>query len=43
MNLIFLANRIGDEGAIMIIESLKTNTILATLWLDSDEIEVNEK
>ena len=35
-------NWIGDSGAIMIRESLKTNTTLTYLDLDSDENEVNE-
>ena len=35
-------NNIGVEGARMISESLKINTTLTTLNLDSDEIEVNE-
>ena len=36
-------NNIGDEGARMISESLKTNTTLTTLNLAGDEIEVNDK
>ena len=35
-------NNIGDEGARMISESLKTNTTLTYLDLCSDEIELNE-
>ena len=35
-------NNIGDEGAIMISELLKTNTTLTELYLSCDEIEVNE-
>ena len=29
-------NNIGDEGARMISEALKKNTILTELWLDGD-------
>ncbi len=36
-------NDIGESGAIAIIESLKTNTTLTTLYLYGDETEVNEK
>ena len=32
-------NRIGESGARMISESLKTNTTLTELWLSCDEIE----
>ena len=35
-------NNIGDEGARMISESLKTNTTLTELNLKCDEIEWNE-
>jgi len=40
--MIWTENRLGAEGARMISESLKTNTTLTTLDLNSDEIEVNE-
>ena len=40
--IIWTGNRIGDKGAGMISEALKTNTTLTTLYLNSDEIEVNE-
>ena len=36
-------NDIGDEGAKMIGELLKTNTTLTELYLYSDEIEVKWK
>ena len=35
-------NCIGDEGARMISESLKTNTTLTELYLTWDETEANE-
>ena len=35
-------NNIGTEGTRMISESLKINTTLAKLYLECDEIEVNE-
>ena len=38
--LILTDNNIGDSGAIMISESLKTNTTLTMLDLESDEIEM---
>ena len=41
--IIWTGNNIGDEGAKMISESLKINTTLTELYLDCDEIEVNEK
>ena len=40
--MIWTYNNIGDSGARMIIESLKTNTTLTTLNLGCDEIELNE-
>ena len=36
-------NRIGDSGARMTSESLKTNTTLTELNLDGDENEVKKK
>ena len=42
-NEIWTGNNIGDSGARMISESLKTNTTLTTLWLNGDKIEVNGK
>ena len=42
-NRIKTGNNIGDEGARMISESLKTNTTLTTLYLSSDEIEVKDE
>ena len=41
-NGIWTVNKIGDEGARMISESLKTNTTLTELNLSRDEIEWNE-
>ena len=41
--IIWTANNIGDSGAGMISEALKTNTTLTKLDLGGDEIEVNEK
>ena len=41
--IIWTGNSIGDEGAIMISESLKINTTLTALDLDCDENEINEK
>ena len=35
-------NHIGDEGARMLSESLKTNTTLTTLGLGGDQNEVKE-
>jgi hypothetical protein len=32
------SNRISDEGALLLAEMLKTNTILTVLWLDSNRI-----
>ena len=37
---IWIVNNIGDSGARMISESLKTNTTLTELYLTSDENEV---
>ena len=42
-NEIWTGNNIGDEGAIMISESLKTNTSLTELDLRGDDIEVANK
>ena len=42
-NEIWTDNAIGDEGARMISESLKTNTTLTILYLGGDEIEVKMK
>ena len=41
--LIWTGDDIGDSGARMISESLKTNTTLTTLYLEGDEIEVKWK
>ena len=41
--IIWTDNNIGDEGARMISESLKTNTTLKELYLGGDEIEVKWK
>ena len=38
-NVIWTANRIEDSGAIMISESLKTNTTLTKLYLSGDEMK----
>ena len=40
--IIWTGNNIGDSGARMISESLKTNTTLTTLGLIGEENEVNE-
>ena len=40
--IIWTDNKIGDEGARMISESLKTNTTLTNLDLYGDEIVKNE-
>jgi len=41
--IIWTGNNIGESGARMISEALKTNTTLTILGLMGDEIEVNEK
>ena len=43
IEIIWTDNNIGDEGARMISEALKTNTTLTTLGLGSDENEVKWK
>jgi len=40
--IIWIGNKIGDEGARMISDSLKINTTLTVLDLGGDEIEANE-
>ena len=42
-NEIWTVNNIGDEGARMISESLKTNTTLTELNLEWDKIEVKNE
>ena len=34
-----IGNKIGDEGAKMISEGLKSNSTLTSLWLNGDEKE----